>query len=170
MDFLETQTHDAMRVTASEPSGPEAPPVSMREAKAQALRRAHINRCLAHIYETSDGQIQTTLIGRLLHPVRLLTLATIASGAFMRVRLGHGRRDATIRPADLAGITAREVSALVAHVQEHSFYVIAELAHWLTTQTAPAVDPAQVALLRKWVNECLPHASATQAEADNWVH
>jgi len=168
MDFLETQTHDTATGAGPEPSDLPGTPNPIREAKAMAVRRAHISRCLAHIFETSDGQVQATMIARLLHPVRLLTLATIASGAFMRVRLG--RREAGIRPADLNGIGAREVSALVAHVQDQSFHVIAELTHWLASQTAPAVDPAQVALLRKWVDECLPHSNASQADADNWLH
>ncbi len=87
---------------------------------------------VGQVFDAAPAAERGHMLEQLLRPLGVLSLVAVADGVFAKVRFRAGWQDMHVRLEDTQHIGAREVAALVEHVQQVSIEAVNGLAQWIT--------------------------------------
>ena len=120
---------------------------------AAGVRSSNIAQMIANVYQDAATGQRLQLIERLMQPLGLLAVVTVAHGAFARIWFRRGWQDLTVRVEDLRMVGFQDVLALARFVEESSMdtidSLIQMLASWPTLASSSAVLVLVAALVRR---------------------
>lgn len=86
---------------------------------APATRRRLIAELVGQLYEHSPATVRSRLLEKLLRPMSVFTLISIANGQFAQIKMRNAEwQGFQLRTEDIRGISANDVIALVDRVQQ----------------------------------------------------
>jgi hypothetical protein len=123
---------------------------------------APISHLLGQVYASAPPAERSRLLGHLLRPLSLLSLAAVANGIFSEIRLRSGWTD-QIRLEDAQNVQVNDVIALVDYVQQ----VNIESIHAITRMFLPSPLLASSAAAALLVGVLMQRAQANRAGKEN---
>ncbi len=101
---------------------------------------------VGEVYEAAPAADRGHILEQLLRPLGVLSLVAVADGVFAKVRFRAGWQDMRVRLEDTQRIGAREVAALVEHVQQVSVEAVNGLAQLIAASPLLASSAAAALL------------------------
>jgi hypothetical protein len=92
------------------------------------VSEAAIAQLVGQVYEIAPPAERRRLLEHLMKPLGVLSLVAIANGIFASIRFRSGWPDMQVRVEDAQNVQARDVIALVNHVQQVSAHAVDGLA------------------------------------------
>jgi hypothetical protein len=102
---------------------------------------------VAQVFEEAPLTERGRLLEQLLKPLGLLSLAAVANGIFARITMDQGWYQPKVSPENATRVDARDVIALVSHVQQVSVHAIDGLARVISASPVLASSAAAAMLL-----------------------
>jgi len=106
-----------------------------------------ISQLAGEVYESAPLELRSQLLDRLIRPLGVLALLSIAGGVFAKIRLRNNWQSLQIRLEDASKVQASDVAALVDRVQQVSSEALNGLAQILACAPAIASSAAAATLL-----------------------
>ncbi len=107
---------------------------------------------IGQVYESAPVCLRVDMIERLLKPLGILALVTIANGTFAKILLRHGLYDACVRAEDAALVDAKDVVLLAERVQQVSIETIDHLMQMLSS--LPVMASSTIAIPQVASDQC----------------
>ena len=102
-------------------------PLTLAQADGP-VSEAAIAQLVGQVYEIAPPAERRRLLEHLMKPLGVLSLVAIANGIFASIRFRSGWPDMQVRVDDAQAVQARDVIALVNHVQQVSVHSVDGLA------------------------------------------
>lgn len=102
---------------------------------------------VAKVFEEAPLTVRGRLLEQLLKPLSLLSLTAVANGIFARITMGEGWHRLTVTPEDATQVHARDVVALVLHVQQVSVHALDGLSRIISASPVLAGSATAAMLL-----------------------
>jgi hypothetical protein len=109
------------------------PEVSPASADCAGERSRGISQLIAEVYQSAPAALRMQLIERLMQPLGLLALVTVAQGVFARIWFRRGWQDLSLRLEDMRMVSPRDVVALAEFVEKVSLETVNGLANMLSS-------------------------------------
>jgi hypothetical protein len=106
-----------------------------------------IPQLVSRVYEAAPMFERRHLLERLLQPLGVLSLLTVANGIFASIRFRGGWQDLHVRFEDIQNVRASDVSALVDYVQQVNVEAVDGLAQLVASSPMLASSAAAGLLL-----------------------
>jgi len=106
-----------------------------------------VTQLVGKVYESAPLELRSQLLERLIRPLGLLSLLSIAGGVFAKFRLRGGWQNLHVRMEEVKNIQASDVAALAERVQQVSTEGLNGLAHVLASSPSVAGSAAAATLL-----------------------
>jgi hypothetical protein len=106
-----------------------------------------IPQLVSRVYETAPVFERRHLLERLLQPLGVLSLLTVANGIFANIRFRGGWEDLHVRLEDIQNVRASDVFALVDYVQQVNVEAVDGLAQIVASSPMLASSAAAGLLL-----------------------
>ena len=132
------------------------------ERATPAMQRHMLTQLVTQIYGAAPPTFKRLLLDRLIRPLGLLSLVTVANGIFARLRLRGGWPHLQARVEDLQNIQLSDVAALADRAQLVSRSALAQLASLIAASPVLAGSAAATLL----VMLVLRSAAAAKASGD----
>jgi hypothetical protein len=124
-----------------------------------------VTQLVGRVYEAAPLELRSQLLERLMKPLGILSLLSIAGGVFAKFRLRGNWQNLQVHLEEVKNVQASDVAALAERVQQVSTEALNGLAQVLTNSPAIASSAAAATLLA-----LLIHRTQSQqgSGSDSW--
>jgi hypothetical protein len=151
--------------TAPIRTGADEPYVEAMDAVSRDAADSVVTQLVSKVYESAPPELRSQLLERLIQPLGLLSLLSIAGGVFAKFRLRGNWHNLQGRIEEIKNVQASDVAALAERTQQVSAEALNGLAQILMNSPAIASSAAAATLLA-----LLMHRIQIQktSSADSW--